>query len=77
MGLVLIAAVLGGLLFLGVVAAVRMIASGPPPEPDPEAVKEVDVQYRCQACGMRITVTHAQDDELDAPRHCREEMIPI
>lgn len=77
MGLVLVAAVIGGLVFVGAVVAARMIAEGPPPEPDPDAVREVDVQYRCEACGMRITVTHAQDDEPDAPRHCREEMVPI
>jgi hypothetical protein len=51
-----------------------MIASGPPPNPDPDAVKEVAVDYRCSLCGMRLTVTHAQDAVPDPPKHCREEM---
>jgi hypothetical protein len=75
--LVVAAAVIGALVFLGAVFATRMIATGPPPEPDPDAIREVAVNYRCEVCGMRITVTHAQDDDPEAPRHCREEMVPI
>lgn len=54
---------------------VRMLATPPPDEPDPDQVKEVAVDYRCVVCGMRLTVTHAQDAELEAPRHCREDMV--
>ena len=36
---------------------------------------EVAVDYKCTICGLRLTVTHAQDeDEVAAPRHCREPM---
>ncbi len=70
----LIAVAIGILILIGTVWAVRMIASGPPPDPDPDAVKEVAVDYRCSLCGMRLTVTHAQDAAPDPPKHCREEM---
>jgi hypothetical protein len=56
--------------------AIRLLATPPPPEPDPEDILEVDVNYRCTVCGLRLTVTHAQDEELSAPRHCREDMEP-
>jgi hypothetical protein len=74
MALVLVAAAIGGLLFIGAVLTVRMIANGPPPEPDPDAIHEVEAHYRCSVCGMRLTVTHAQDADVESPRHCREEM---
>lgn len=70
----LFAVAVGILILVGTIWAVRMIASGPPPDPDPEAVHEVSVDYRCSLCGMRLTVTHAQDAEADPPKHCREEM---
>lgn len=74
MTLVLVAAAIGALLFIGAVLTVRMIASGPPPEPDPDDIHEVEAHYRCSVCGMRLTVTHAQDADVEPPRHCREEM---
>ena len=55
--------------------AIRLLATPGPEEPDPEDVAEVAVDYRCTVCGLRLTVTHAQtDDEMTAPRHCREPM---
>ena len=77
MALVSVAAAIGVLLFVGAVLTARMIASGPPPEPDPADIHEVDAHYRCSVCGMQLTVTHAQDAEVEPPRHCREDMDPI
>ena len=37
-------------------------------------IVDVEVAYRCTVCGMRLTVTQAQDEPLVAPRHCREDM---
>ena len=58
---VAIAIVVGVAIFAGTIAIVRMIANGPPPEPDPDSVYEVEADYRCSICGMRLTVTHQQD----------------
>lgn len=58
--------------------AIRLLATPGPEEPDPEDVAEVDVDYKCTICGLRLTVTHAQlTDEMTAPRHCREPMVAI
>jgi hypothetical protein len=53
---------------------IRLLATPVPSEPDPDEIVEVERRYRCSVCGMRLTVTHAQGDEVVAPRHCREEM---
>jgi len=55
--------------------AIRFIASGPPPDPEMDDVQEVDVPFVCTVCGMSLTVTEAQDGEITAPRHCREDMV--
>ena len=58
--------------------AINLLATPGPEEPDPEDVAEVEVDYKCSVCGLRLTVTHAQaDDELTAPRHCREPMLAM
>ncbi len=74
---VALAIVVGLAIFAGTIAIVRMIANGPPPEPDPDLVHEVDVDYRCSICGMRLTVTQQQDAAAEPPKHCREVMDPV
>jgi hypothetical protein len=74
---VIIALVFASIILFGTLYTVRVIAMGPPPEPDPEAIQEVEAHYRCSVCGMRVTVTHQQDAAPDPPRHCREDMEPI
>ncbi|MET0275353.1 MAG: hypothetical protein ABW073_07825 [Acidimicrobiia bacterium] len=55
----------------------RKFHHGPPPEPDPDDVKPVDLRFRCIVCGAEVTMTAASQDEPDAPRHCREDMVLI
>ena len=57
--------------------AVRLLATPVPSEPDEEGLVEMAVDYRCTVCGMRLTVTQAQGEEIRPPRHCREEMEPV
>ena len=71
----MIAAAIGFGIFAAALWAIRLLATPGPEEPDPEDVTEVAVDYKCTLCGLRLTVTHAQaDDEVAAPRHCREPM---
>jgi hypothetical protein len=50
----------------------------PPEEIDPDSVVAVDVKFRCIVCGAEVTMTAAQDaEEIDAPRHCREDMVRL
>jgi hypothetical protein len=53
---------------------VRVLARPIPPEPSEADLREIQADYRCTVCGMRLTVTRVQDDEAKPPRHCREEM---
>ncbi len=71
----LIVVAIGIVIFGGAVWAVRMLAIPLPPEPDVDDVVEVSVDYRCIVCGLRLTVTHVHEEELEAPKHCREEML--
>lgn len=70
----LIAVLIGIAVFWVALRVVRMLAMPVPEEPDPADVTEVDVGYHCSVCGLRLRVTHAQEGEWPAPRHCREEM---
>ncbi|OFW67519.1 MAG: hypothetical protein A2Z12_00415 [Actinobacteria bacterium RBG_16_68_21] len=56
---------------------IRLLATPVPGEPDPDEIVAVDRHYRCAVCGMRLTVTHAPDEDVSAPRHCREEMEEV
>jgi hypothetical protein len=49
----------------------------PPAEPDPEDVHPLHRQYRCTVCGAEVTMTAAQGDDPEAPRHCREDMVLV
>jgi hypothetical protein len=54
----------------------RKFHVAPPEEPDPDDIKPVDLHYRCIVCGAEVTMTAAQDDP-EAPRHCREDMVLV
>jgi hypothetical protein len=50
----------------------------PDEEPDPEDVVPVDARFRCIVCGAEVVMTASQRDaDVEAPRHCREDMVPI
>jgi hypothetical protein len=53
----------------------QKVTVAPPAEPDPDDVKPVNLHYRCIVCGAEVTMTAAQEEEPDAPRHCREDMV--
>jgi hypothetical protein len=35
---------------------------------------DVEIKYECTVCGMHLTITQAQDEDVAAPRHCMEPM---
>ena len=53
----------------------RKFQLAPPEEPDPDDIKPVNLQFRCIVCGAEVTMTAAQGDDPEAPRHCREDMV--
>ena len=56
----------------------RKFKIAPDSEPDPSQVVPVDARFACIVCGAEVTMTAAQDgDAIEAPRHCREDMVPV
>ena len=71
-------AVAGGVTIYVIGASMlRKFKLAPPPEPDPDDIQPVNLRFRCAVCGAEVTMTAAQGDEPDAPRHCREDMVFI
>lgn len=73
---ILLAIVLGLLIWRGSLFVIRMLST-PPPEVDPEDVVEVDQDFRCTVCGTEITMRVVNVQEDKPPKHCREEMVPV
>jgi hypothetical protein len=55
----------------------RKFKIAPDAEPDPSQVVPVEARFRCIVCGAEVTMTAAQEGDMAAPRHCREDMVPI
>ncbi len=72
-----VAIAIGVSIFAATLYVVRALSTPQPDEPDPDQVKAVAVDYRCIVCGLRLTITHAQDEHPEAPRHCREDMVEV
>ena len=73
---ILLALILGFVIWRGSIALIRMMST-PPPEIDPDDVKEVDQDYRCTVCGAELTMKAVNVQDEAAPRHCREDMVPV
>jgi hypothetical protein len=69
---------LGAALMIYIIGAaiLRKFKVIPDEEPDPEHVVAVNERFRCIVCGAEVTMTAAQDGDVEAPRHCREDMVP-
>lgn len=57
-------------------ATIRLLAT-PPPAIDPDDVVETRQDYKCTVCGAELTMTAHNVRETTAPKHCREEMVPV
>ena len=65
-------------IYLAGAAILAKFKVAPPAEPDPDDVVEVDQRYRCAVCGAEVVMTAANaEHDVEAPRHCREDMIPV
>ncbi len=73
---VLLALLLGYVIWRVSVALIRMLAT-PPPEIDPDDVVPVDQDYKCTVCGAELTMKSINLGQEAAPRHCREDMVPV
>jgi hypothetical protein len=73
---VVIALVAGYIIWRVSTAVIRMLST-PPPEVNPEDVVAVDQDYKCTVCGAELTMKAINVQDAAAPRHCREDMIPV
>ena len=73
---VILAVLLGLIIWRVSVGLIRMLST-PPPEIDPEDVVTVDQDYKCTVCGAELTMKAVNVGQESAPRHCREDMIPV
>jgi hypothetical protein len=73
---VVLALALGYTIWRLAIVLIRMMST-PPPEIDPDDVKEVDQDYRCTVCGAELTMKAVNVNDEAAPRHCREDMVPV
>lgn len=73
---VVVAVVVGWLLWKTMTSIIRMLADAPD-EPDPEDVSDAEVHFRCAGCGTEVIMTVKSNTEDAYPRHCREPMNPV
>jgi hypothetical protein len=73
---VLLAVGMGYAIWRGSLFFIRMLST-PPPEIDPDDVVAVDQDYKCTVCGAELTMRAINIQDDAAPRHCREEMVPV
>jgi hypothetical protein len=74
---VVLALVVGVTIYVIGAGMLRKFKVAPPAEPDPDDVRPVNLRYRCVVCGAEVTMTAAQEEDPEAPRHCREDMALI
>jgi len=71
---ILIALVVGYVIFRVGLAMLRGLAT-PVPEPPPAGeLRKVKIMYRCSICGAEVRMTIAPDEDPEPPRHCLEDM---
>jgi len=73
---VIVAVVIGVAIWRISMYFLRILAT-PPPEVDPDDVVPTRQDYKCTICGTEVTMTVQNVTEDAAPRHCREDMVPV
>jgi hypothetical protein len=74
---VVLAVAVGLTIYVLGASTLRKFTVPPPAEPDPDDIRPVHLRFRCIVCGAEVTMTAAPDEDPEAPRHCREDMVPI
>lgn len=73
---VILALLLGYVIWRVSIAMIRMMSTVPE-EVDPDDIRLVDQDYKCTVCGAELTMNAVNVQEEAAPRHCREDMVPV
>lgn len=71
---VVIAVIIGILIFRFGWNMARGLARPLPPPPPPGEMRKINLRYRCSLCGAELKMTLATNDVPEPPRHCMEDM---
>ena len=71
---ILVAVVVGTLIFRLGYAMISGLAQPVPEPPDPGELRKVKLVYRCSICGTEVRMTAAVAQDPEAPRPCMEDM---
>lgn len=70
----LIAFVIGYVIYRAGVWMIRTFMQAPPPPLPAGEMRRIKMQYRCSLCGAEARMTLATTENPDPPRHCMEDM---
>lgn len=70
----LIAVVVGIVIFRIGAGMIRSLSRPLPAPPPPGEMRKVNLRYRCSICGAELKMTLATDEVPQPPRHCLEDM---
>lgn len=71
---IVVALVIGVVLFKVGSTILGSFARPVPAPPDPGELRKVRLVYRCSICYTEVRMTMANDEVPEAPRHCMEDM---
>lgn len=75
---VIIAVLIGLFIYLVMAGLLKKFWIAPPAEPDPDSISDVEIRYSCIVCGAEVVMIQSPTNiEIEAPRHCREDMVEI
>jgi hypothetical protein len=74
---VLVAILVGYIIFRIGLAFLRMFAQPVAEPPPPGELRRVKLMYRCDLCGTEVRMTAALDEDPEPPRHCLEDMTLV
>ncbi|HET7486337.1 MAG TPA: hypothetical protein VFJ85_00310 [Acidimicrobiales bacterium] len=70
----LVAVLLGVLIFRAGLGVLRLLARPQPAPPPAGELRRVNLRFRCPTCGVELKMTAAPDEDPPPPRHCMEDM---
>ena len=53
------------------------LSAPPVAPPEPGELRQVNVRYRCDVCGVELRLTLAPDEDPPPPKHCLEDMVIV
>jgi hypothetical protein len=71
---VILAVIVGLLIWRIGLSMIRALSRGIPEPPPPGELRRIALRYRCTICGAELKMTRASEEVPEPPRHCLEDM---